>query len=199
MRRARKSSEETKKEIISAAEDLFSKKGYKESSISEIASHLGMSTASIHKYYKSKKGLAQAICSNQIKQHLDYLEIQLAKIEKAREALMYFSLTNIKAFYLNNYSSTWNYELYFYALEDDKTILYNAQSRMIEMFKNILAKGVTSGELKHNAPDSAEQVYDALQSVMHPVLLRHISQIEASERAHKLITLILNALYIDRT
>lgn len=199
MRRARKSSEETKKEIISAAEDLFAKKGYKESSVSEIASHLGMSTASIHKYYKSKKGLAQAICSNQIKQHLDYLEIQLAKIEKAREALMYFSLTNIKAFYLNNYSSTWNYELYFYALEDDKTILYNAQSRMIEMFKNILSKGVTNGELKHNAPDSAEQVYDALQSVMHPVLLRHISQIEASERAHKLITLILNSLYIDRT
>lgn len=52
---------ETKDQVIKAAIDLFSTKGFNGTSIRAIADAMGMSISNIYHYYKSKEGLLLAI------------------------------------------------------------------------------------------------------------------------------------------
>ena len=46
--------EKTQKAILHAAKKLFVERGYKGTSVREIASHAGVTTGAIYKYYNSK-------------------------------------------------------------------------------------------------------------------------------------------------
>ena len=51
----------TKKEILLAALDLFSYQGYEATSISQIASAVGIKKASLYSHYESKKAILDAL------------------------------------------------------------------------------------------------------------------------------------------
>ena len=47
----------TRERLMSAALDLFSKKGYEAASVDEIAESIGIKGPNIYKYFKGKHGL----------------------------------------------------------------------------------------------------------------------------------------------
>jgi AcrR family transcriptional regulator len=54
-------SKETAKKLIEVAIDLFSRKGFKGTSIRDIASEMGMTSSNIYHYFGTKEGLLRAI------------------------------------------------------------------------------------------------------------------------------------------
>jgi AcrR family transcriptional regulator len=57
----RESSSQTSDKLIAAAIDLFSRKGFKGTSIRDIAAEMGMTTSNIYHYFDTKEGLLAAI------------------------------------------------------------------------------------------------------------------------------------------
>ena len=59
----------TKKEILLAALDLFSYQGYEATSISQIASAVGIKKASLYSHYESKKAILDALVKEVLEQY----------------------------------------------------------------------------------------------------------------------------------
>ena len=57
----REKSSQTSKKLIDVSIDLFSRKGFKGTSIRDIAAEMGMTTSNIYHYYGTKAGLLSAI------------------------------------------------------------------------------------------------------------------------------------------
>lgn len=56
--------EETVQKILNVAYELFSKKGYEQTSIQDIVENLGMSKGAIYHHFKSKEEILNQICEN---------------------------------------------------------------------------------------------------------------------------------------
>lgn len=80
---------ETREQVIKAAIDLFSTKGFNGTSIRAIAKAMGMSISNIYHYFVNKEGLMLAILEQSSKRLLDYLR-QIS--EKEMEPLDRFRL-----------------------------------------------------------------------------------------------------------
>ncbi len=65
---------DTQKRLIEVAIDLFASKGFRGTSIRDIACAMGMSISNIYHYFGSKEGLLLAILQNSAKQVVDRLE-----------------------------------------------------------------------------------------------------------------------------
>jgi len=59
--KSRDSSSQTSRKLIEAAIDLFSRKGFKGTSIRDLAAEIGMTTSNIYHYFDTKEGLLAAI------------------------------------------------------------------------------------------------------------------------------------------
>ena len=98
----RRSKKEIKREsIIQAAIEVFSKKGFQASTISEIAERAGVADGSIYQYFKNKEDLFFSIPIEKTKEFRTQLELHLAgisgafnKIRKFVWYLLYFFTVN---------------------------------------------------------------------------------------------------------
>lgn len=61
MRRTKAQAEQTKKDILQAAEQLFLQQGYDKVSLEAIASEAGVTRGAVHWHFKNKQGLLSAI------------------------------------------------------------------------------------------------------------------------------------------
>lgn len=66
-------SKQTSQKLIDVAVDLFSRKGFKATSIREIAMEMGMTTSNIYHHYGTKAGLLSAIEKNTLTPLIDEL------------------------------------------------------------------------------------------------------------------------------
>lgn len=55
-------------QIITIANDLFRKFGYRKTSVADIGKAMGISTAYIYRFFKSKQAIGEAICANTLEQ-----------------------------------------------------------------------------------------------------------------------------------
>ena len=65
-RRPRRSAEETRRDILAKAEELFRERGFNAVAIADIAAALGMSPANVFKNFSSKNALVDALGFEQI-------------------------------------------------------------------------------------------------------------------------------------
>jgi AcrR family transcriptional regulator len=80
---SRAKGEESKRKLLQAAEELFAKKGYQSTKISEIVANAGLTQAAFYLYFKSKEDIFQ-----QLLQDFDQQLIDLSNVgQKAVELL----------------------------------------------------------------------------------------------------------------
>ena len=72
--------EATRSALIEAAEEIFLKKGFGNTSLSEIARHAGITKSLIHHYFGSKEGLWREVKTQRFMQ---YAERQMAMLQEA--------------------------------------------------------------------------------------------------------------------
>lgn len=74
--------EEVREAILVAAFKLFSRKGYTDTTLTQIAAGAGVSTANVYVYFKSKLDILYAIYAPWLRARLAALEAELAEIRE---------------------------------------------------------------------------------------------------------------------
>jgi len=86
----RRSGKESKKRIIDAAMDVFSRKGYARANISAIAKAAGISVGGVYLYFRNKEELYKGIISDRRQEIAVMTEMAINRSESATRALSNF-------------------------------------------------------------------------------------------------------------
>ena len=134
--------------IINVAADLFKEKGYKASSMRELATRVGVEAASLYNHIKSKDELLKEICFAVLKKfhtHLERLENEkLTGVEKV-EKIVRFHVNEMMVNYEHVYVTDQNWRM----LEEPGLTQYRELRRQYRRrFSAIVQKGIDANEIK---------------------------------------------------
>lgn len=162
-------------QIVTAAEEHFSRYGYAKTTVSDLAKAIGFSKGYIYKFFDSKQAIGEAICSN-------CLSVVLAAVDD--------SLSNAV-------SATDKYRRLFRAIVEQSTELFfedrklydiaavssaekwassNAYiARVEEILRTIILEGRESGEFERKTPldETCRSILQVMQPFMDPMMLQH--------------------------
>ena len=134
--------------IINVAADLFKEKGYKASSMRELATRVGVEAASLYNHIKSKDELLKEICFAVLKKfhtHIERLENEkLTGVEKV-EKIVRFHVNEMMVNYEHVYVTDQNWRM----LEEPGLTQYRELRRQYRRrFSAIVQKGIDANEIK---------------------------------------------------
>ena len=136
--------------IINVAADLFKEKGYKASSMRELATRVGVEAASLYNHIKSKDELLKEICFAVLKKfhtHIERLENEkLTGVEKV-EKIVRFHVNEMMVNYEHVYVTDQNWRM----LEEPGLTQYRELRRQYRRrFSAIVQKGIDANEIKQS-------------------------------------------------
>lgn len=164
----------TRKRIIEAAESLFREVGYLKTTVSDIASSLGMSPANIYRYFPTKASINEAICDLLIRHIESKCYDALTKDGTSTERISHLILEYHKIIKNNIIKEKRLYDMVAVAMEEHWPVVRDHTERMIELLRIIVEQGVLSGEFKNKNPATmAKSVYAAISFFIYPTLIEH--------------------------
>lgn len=194
MRKPRRKAEETREDILAAAEELLRQHGAGRFSVANVAVELGMSPANVFKHFNSKPALIDAICNRHITQMIARFESARALappsqgLALAVRQLMDVHLADIRE----------NRHLFEMLMQMSLSDLPSGRlykDRIDALFVGLIADGVEAG-IYHCRTDQtfAHIVGLAFAAILHPILLMHAEEGELMQRCDGLVELIEAAL-----
>ncbi len=161
----KRSGPESRKKIVDAAIDVFSRCGYGGANIREIAGKAGTSVGSVYLYFKNKEELYKGILRDMRGEMAD---MTAAVVQQARSATE--ALSNFLMLYLDNALKHREFiilhirDLGFSFDINEKRLFFLNQRRVLE---KIVEKGIASGEFrKCNARDTAKLLIGSLRGIV---------------------------------
>jgi AcrR family transcriptional regulator len=144
-----KTKKETRREqIIKAAEEVFSKKDFQNSTISDVAKQAGVSDATIYEYFTSKEELLFSIPGENINESKNLLNEHLLYINGASNKLRGM-IYHLLAYYQNNPDFA---SISLMILRTNRkfkeTEIYNSLREHYNLIIKIIEEGIESGEFK---------------------------------------------------
>ncbi|MDO1584832.1 TetR family transcriptional regulator [Rhizobium oryzicola] len=194
MRRPRRKAEDTREEILLAAEEQFRARGVSGCSIAHIAHALSMSPANVFKHFHSKLALADAICDRQITRIMGRLEDGGApapppeRLALVVRQLMETHLQNLR-------ENPYMFEMIFVMREQSFTSAGRYKEKIEHLFVEVISEGVAAG-IYHctDLQKCARTAATAFVGVLHPVFIVNMSENELSQRRDELVDLVNAAL-----
>jgi AcrR family transcriptional regulator len=163
-------SEERKIQIINAAEDVFTKKGFDEARMDDIAEKTGLSKGTLYLYYKSKDELIIAILDRIFQREFKAFENIDLSTMGATEAVWLFTDTVAKDIKLILRLMPIAYE--FLALAFRNKFVQGALkiyvNRYMDILVPIIQKGIDDGEFR---PVDTQEVAIAAGAILEGTLL----------------------------
>src|SRR4030042_301072 len=161
----RRSGIESKKKIIKAAMDIFSKRGYAKASIREIAKVAGISVGGVYLYFKNKEELYKSLIDDRMRDMGSKIEIIAGHTESATKALADFLKLHLEnALKHKEFILLHIREHGFSFGVAEKKKFFTKQRELVEQ---ILQKGIQSGEFrKCNAKDMAKIIMGSLRGII---------------------------------
>jgi len=163
-------SEERKGQIITAAEDVFSKKGFSEARMDDIADETGLSKGTLYNYFKSKDDLIIAILDRIFQREFKAFEGADVSSMSASDTIWLFADTIAKDIKLMLRLMPVAYE--FLALAFRNKTVQMALKVYVNRYMNILVpiiqSGIDSGEFKKV---DAKEVAIAMGAVLEGTIL----------------------------
>jgi len=145
--------QERRQQILDGAIEVFLRKGYKAARLREIAEACGMSEGAIYRYIGTKDDLLHLICGNRAR-GVEGLDAVLAATGNvtAKDALItcvryHFQVGDRS----RDYNLFFNREIRHFS-SDDRRVLLDSQVKILDFFKNLLEKGIHSGEFQMRSP-----------------------------------------------
>lgn len=153
-------------QIIEVANNLFRHAGYRKTSVAEIGKAMGISTAYIYRFFKSKQAIGEAICASTLEQLDGKLQAVLTLELSATKRLRLFMRTAL----------TLNYELLVVerkvnevvveAIENGWCTVAGHNAQMYAMLEHIIDEGRHKGEFEKKTP--LDEITDALAELILP-------------------------------
>jgi len=163
-------SEERKDQIMNAAEEVFSQKGFSDARMDDIAEETGLSKGTLYLYYKSKDDLIIAILDRIFQREFRAFENLDLSSMSATEAVWMFTDTTIKDIKVMMRLLPITYEFMGLAFRNKlvqktfKTYL----NYYLDLLIPIIQHGIDSGEFR---PANAKEVAIAMGAIMEGTLL----------------------------
>jgi len=190
IRRARRSAEETRRDILNKAEELFRERGFGAVAIADIAAALLMSPANVFKHFSSRNALVDAIALEQI----GLFERETHLLDKGHppvERLKHLAHTLMAKHHQDLNDNPYIFEMILLTAKQDlkcgdyyKTMIAN---RLAEIIRDGVADGTYPIAELSTEP---ETVLHALTSVIHPVLIAREGIDNLATRCDELVKLI---------
>lgn len=162
--------EERKSQILNAAEDVFTKKGFDEARMDDIAEETGLSKGSLYNYFKSKDDLIIAILDRIFQHEFKVFESLDLTSMSATDAIWSFAETTSKDVKMMMRLLPITYE--FMGLAFRNKFVQKAFKAYFNHYMDILVPviqhGIDSGEFR---PADAKEVALAMGAVMEGTLL----------------------------
>lgn len=189
-RRPRRSAEETRRDILAKAEELFRERGFNAVAIADIAAALGMSPANVFKNFNSKNALVDAIGFEQIgafQREIHPLDKSHAPLSRLR----HLARTLMEQHHQNLNDNPYIFEMILMTAKQDMKCGDYYKFVIANLLAEIIRDGVDEGVYgAADIPVLAENVLHALTSVIHPVLIAREDIGNLATRCDQLVDLI---------
>ncbi len=159
--------ERHKQEIIEAALHLFGTKGYKSTTMEEIAEQAQFSKGAIYSYFESKKQLFDEILTN-IFDKVQSLSEEAKKLKgNARDRLRFYAVEIIKFFFTE---SKFSFNVMMQAImqmesdekEMTRSYVLNRLSNISKILTDIIKADIKSGKLKNIDPNLVVMAFNGM-------------------------------------
>ncbi|WEX90662.1 TetR family transcriptional regulator [Sinorhizobium garamanticum] len=190
-------SDEVRARILEVAEEHFRRIGYAKTSVADIASELGMSRASVYRFFPSREAIKEAICRRVLNGTAE-VAFTIArrsappseKLEELLTAVHHHNKTKLL-------DDRRMHDLIVAAMRENRPVIKAHTEQMVTVFEAIIREGIETGEFEVEDPaEAARAVKTAFMPFFHPILiehcLRHGEDTEAGLREQ--IRFILKAL-----
>ncbi len=184
----------TKKDaIIQSAAGLFRRKGFKASSMRELAEAIGVEAPSLYNHIGNKAELLQSICfkiAAAFTEHLQMVEKSNEPVLKKLEQLIRFHISIM----LDEYDEVFVANHEWKHLEEPYLTDFLNQRRLYEKrMTELIKEGIANNELKNIQPHVAVlTILSAVRGI--EFWQRHISAIGAKELEENMVDHLLNGL-----
>lgn len=153
-------------QIVSVANDLFRKSGYRKTSVAEIGKEMGISTAYIYRFFKSKQAIGEAICANTLEQMGEQLREAISQELSPTKRFRLFMLTALTLSYELLVIERAVNEVVVEAVEGNWCTVAGHNAQMYTMLEHIIDEGRHKGEFEKKTP--LDEVTDALAELIVP-------------------------------
>lgn len=176
--------------ILKIAQDIFSKYGYKKTTLDDIANAVRKGKSSLYYYFSSKEDLFQAVIQKEVDILRRELEIVVNRNTDPVEKLRDYILTKLTTFRgLANF---------YHALENDVTaiefidnIKLRYQQEEIRMIKRILIEGVRKNEFDiHDLSLAATGITTAIKGLEMPLSAGEYSKVNLERSVDNILKIL---------
>jgi AcrR family transcriptional regulator len=163
-------SEERKDQILNAAEEVFTEKGFDEARMEDIADELGLSKGTVYLYFKSKNDLIISILDRLFEREFSQLEKREDENMSAVESILNFTelMANDVGRMLRLIPIVYEFLALAFRNKYVQYALKEYLNRYLVIITKMVQRGVDSGELK---PVDPMEVAIAIGAIMEGTLL----------------------------
>ncbi|MCS3470895.1 AcrR family transcriptional regulator [Pseudomonas sp. JUb42] len=155
---------ERRAQIIDVADDLFRNFGYRKSSVADISKAMGISTAYIYRFFKSKQAIGEAICATTL-EHIDEQLRAIVSLEMSpTKRLRLFMQTALKLSYELFVVERAVNDVVIAAVEGNWCTVTGHKEQMYSMLQRLITAGRQAGEFEKKTP--LDEVTDGLAEIV---------------------------------
>ncbi len=160
-------------EIINVASKIFTRFGYKKTTMEEIAMACNKGKSSIYYYFKSKEDIFRAVVETEVEVLKKDLTQEIASVDDPIEQLKKYILFRMhKLKTLTNFYAALNYD-YLIHLDFIQNIRKKFDRDEIAVVTNILEKGIEKGEFGIDDPElAAVALVTAMKGLELPLFIK---------------------------
>lgn len=164
-----------KEEILQAARELFSNKGYEHCSMAEIAARVGVVEGTVYKYFESKRELLLTVLGEWYEGLFgDYAE-DLRGIHGTRARLQFLIWRHLRT--LRDYPDLCRLTFNEFRVEKDYhgSELQKLNKRYTELLVQVLNEGMENGDIRDDLPANLlrDMIYGGIEHNAWPFLCGH--------------------------
>jgi AcrR family transcriptional regulator len=158
--------------ILDVAEEHFRRIGYQKTSVADIASCLGMSSANIYRFFPSRAAINSSICGRFFAEAAQFVNAIPHMQAPAPEKLV--NLLNIlhqkkKRTFIQEKPV---HDLIVAAMAENWAIIKAHSDEIVAIIETIVTEGIEAGEFNiENAAQAARSVMNAFMPYYHPILV----------------------------
>jgi AcrR family transcriptional regulator len=158
--------------ILDVAEEHFRRIGYQKTSVADIASCLGMSTANIYRFFPSRAAINTSICDRFLAETVQLAE-SIARMQASANEKFVNLLTNLQQKRKTTFIEEKQvHELIVAATEANWAVIRVHSDQIVVIIETIVREGVEAGEFSvEDAGQAARNVMNAFMLFYHPVLV----------------------------
>ncbi len=185
----------TRASIVNAASDIFSKYGYKKTTMDDIALALGKGKSSIYYYFRNKEEIFQAVLEQEVILLKTKLQKAVNRKKHHKGKLKAYIITRMKGFesMINFYNAVKNE--YLSQFEFIERIRHKYDQEEIATVKGILEEGVEKGDFSIEDPSlAAIAIVTSMKGFEIPLFITGKKEQDIEQIVDKLMKMLFNGI-----